>query len=143
MKNKKRNATENITFKENNSKQENTKQKTFNRPYSLSEFLLYIPLIDYQDLHMNVLSRVQGDVIFQDEYINTLMKRLIDNIPDSPAKQYADKAAEEVRLIEEGVNPYDVPEKFMKFNFKNDDNMSLYDAYLMELERKARKYNNQ
>ena len=59
---------------------------------SLMEFLLYLPLMDEYWI-CDTLSRIGGAVIHREDYICDLLDKMVDRIPESPAKSYADKQA--------------------------------------------------
>lgn len=71
-------------------------QKTFYPPKyddikisTLMDFIVYLPLIDIEYLFM-ILSRTYGNFNLREEYICKQFDWLVNQIPDSPAKQYAD-----------------------------------------------------
>lgn len=60
---------------------------------SLMEFLLYLPLMDEYWI-CDTLNRIGGEVIHREDYICDLLDKMVDDIPESPAKRYADKQAD-------------------------------------------------
>lgn len=64
----------------------------------LLEFLVYLPLIDIKDMHDCYLNNVNGVFVGFEEYIvYQQIGRLIKDIPDSKAKQYAAITVEAIR----------------------------------------------
>ena len=64
----------------------------------LLEFLVYLPLIDIKDMYYFYLNYVNGEFIGFEEYIvYQQIGRLIKDIPDSKAKQYAAITVEAIR----------------------------------------------
>ena len=109
------------------------------RVTSLLEFVLYLPLMNLQDIYTQLLSRVEGDIIYQEDYIENLIDRLINNIPDSEAKKYADIALKESKMIRGGITPNKYPDMFMKYSAdKYNEYLPYYNAYLKKLESNSK-----
>lgn len=64
---------------------------------TLMEFLLYLPLIDDEMLMYDVLYRIGGNCVNNENYVCKKLNWLISTIPDSPAKRYSNHQVELMR----------------------------------------------
>lgn len=67
------------------------------RVATLLEFLIYLPLIDQRDL-LDCLIRIAGDIAKREIYVSDKLAYLVENIPASRAKEYADYISSRIKV---------------------------------------------
>ncbi len=90
---------------------------------SLLEFILYLPLMD-PSLLVEMLGRIQGNVIGREDYIVGKINYLVNQIAAGPAKQFADLEVQAMCLYGHGQDPKPLSE----------EETELYNAYTSKLD---------
>ena len=94
---------------------------------SLLEFLIYLPLIEPSML-VDLLGRVQGNVIGKEDYIIGKINYVVGQITDSPAKQFADLEVQAMSVYARGQESQPL----------RDEEIELYNAYIAKIENLER-----
>ena len=97
---------------------------------SLLEFIIFMPLMNPMSL-MEAIYAIAGSAVNYEEYIASRISKLIQEIPESLAKNYAIKEAKKIKRIREGENVCIV-------NITSNLNKEEYEAYLRRLDEMNR-----
>lgn len=105
---------------------------------TLMEFLIYFPLMDKMYL-TEALRRIDGDIFGNENYVLYHLKRIYDDIPNSPAKHYADYEAH--KMNQAYFRDYVKNEEYIKqyeeaFN-EHKEGYEMYSKLLQELRDKT------
>ena len=65
---------------------------------TLLSFLAYLPLISQHEI-VDMLSRINGDLIENENYVLQLINRTINEIPSTLAKEYADRLTDSISNV--------------------------------------------
>lgn len=102
---------------------------------TLLQFLVYLPLIN-QRLLWEFMHSFMGDYIGNERYIANQLGFLVNKIPDSPAKKYADFISDEIEYIVTGGSRQDSIKRIQDSTFFED---GTFDAYLSLINKNANK----
>lgn len=105
---------------------------------AMMEFLVWLPLIDAKELYRVYNDRIQGGFLDYEKYIiDSQIRYLIEDIPDSPAKEYACNVVKAMRVLRETRN-FELATEF----FANEYNSNLHKAYKEVCGKKLRLMEN-